>query len=200
VRQTRSVVVTKRDGTRECFSLPKLRSCLAKVLRTCSRDVRVAEPLARAVAVHLARTNDGGLCSTEYICRCVCAALSETGLGDVAEELAAHRRLRDARRRRVRVVDAAEPGHGPTRWRKGALVATLRGVYDLRSSVARFLAGRIEEQVFVLGYRQVSKTLLAEVVRNEVLAWGLLDVPANVVANDQSCGGSVATRQPKKET
>ncbi len=66
------------------------------------------------------------------------------------------------------------------RWRKGALVATLQSVYDLRQAVARFLAAAVEERVFALGYGLLSKPFVAELLRNEVMAWGLLldHVPA----------------------
>jgi hypothetical protein len=41
--------------------------------------------------------------------------------------------------------------------------------------VARFLAGQIEAQVFTLDYRLITRPFLSELVRSEVLAWGLAD-------------------------
>ena len=193
-------MITKRDGTLECFSLPKLRSCLTTVLRAVAVDVRPADPLARAIACHLRQWNDESLPSTGYIYHCVRTALLQTGLTEAAEELAAHRRLRTARRQRVRVFDPARSEQPAVRWRKGALVGTLQNVYDLRQSVARFLAGRVEGQVFSLGYRLLSKALVAELLRNELLAWGLLDQPLVCTRKVTACEGPVASRQPEKET
>lgn len=193
-------MITKRDGTLECFSLPKLRNCLTTVLRAAATDVRPADPLARAVACHLRQWDDESLPSTGYIYHCVRTALLQTGLTEAAGEFAAHRRLRAARRRRVRVFDPALSEQPAVRWRKGALVGTLQNVYDLRQSVARFLAGRVEGQVFGLGYRLLSKVLVAELLRNELLAWGLLDMPVGAVRKGQVCLGPVASRQPEKET
>lgn len=199
-RARRRVVVTKRDGTLECFSLPKLRSCLTSVLRAVAADGQPADPLARAVACHLRQWDDQSLPSTGYVYRCVRTALLQTGLTEAADEFAAHRRLRTARRRRVRVLDPTRPEQPAVRWRKAALVETLQNVYDLRQSVARFLAGCVEGQVFSLGYRLLSKTLVAELLRNEVLAWGLLNTPVGVTRSHQACNGPVASRQPEKET
>ncbi len=196
----RAVMITKRDGTAECFSAPKLRACLSKVLQACCCDPQAADPLTRAVALHLTRDCAGRQPSSEYIYYCVCTALSHTGLAEVAEQLAAHRRLRDSRRRRVWVLDPAKPTGAGQRWRKAALVTTLSELYGLRRSVARFLAGRIEEQVFALGYRQVFKPLLAEIVRSELMAWGLLDGPRSEAApGRQTADGAVLAPRPREE-
>jgi len=174
VKRTRTLVLTKRDGTLERFNFQKLRVCLSKALQAAGDDRHLAEPLARAIADHLERLDPSEMPSTEYVFRCACAVLEQTGLAEAARLLVAHRRLREARRQRVQVYDPAEPGRPPCRWRKDALVSTLQNAYDLRQAVARFLAGRIEERVFELGYRLLSKGFIAELVRNEVSAWGLL--------------------------
>lgn len=199
MKRNRPVVITKRDGTLECFSIGKLRACLARVMRGSARDVAVADPLARAVGLHLREQRGDSPPSTEYVYRCVCLALTQTGLGEVTAELAAHRRLRQARRRRVRIFDSMQSPRTTVKWRKGAVVAALQNVYDLRQSVARFLAGQIEEQVFALGYRLVSKTFMAELVRNEVLAWGLLSVPVRASHGVSPPDGHAVGRQPREE-
>jgi len=176
----RSIVITKRDGTLERFSLEKLRSCLARTLAGSGGDPRLAAPLAQAVALHLRETAGDDPPTADYIFNCARAALCQTGLDAAAHALIAHRHLRWARRRQVRVYDPLESGRPPVRWRKGALVATLQRVYDLRQAVARFLAAAVEERVFALGYGLLSKPFVAELLRNEVMAWGLLldHVPA----------------------
>ena len=62
----------------------------------------------------------------------------------------------------------------------------MRNVYDLGQPVARYLAGLIEERVFELGYRLLSKPFIAELVHNEVLAWGLLFERTGAIARRRS--------------
>ncbi len=175
MKRKKQIVVTKRDGTLERFSPDKLRVCLARAMHVCSYDPKLAKPLVHAVAMHLKDWADPSPPTTSYIYRCVRAILQQTGLSDVADELAACRRARRARRRKIRVLDveSTEP-HGE-RWQKSVLVETLQARYGLRHAVSRFLAGRIEAQVFALDYRVVTRPFLAELARNEVLAWGLAD-------------------------
>lgn len=175
MRGTRQIVVSKRDGTLERFSLAKLTNSLARAMRDRLGDPRPAKPLAKAVALHLQAWQEPNPPTTGYIYRCVRSALQQTGLGHVADGFAAHRRRRRARRRGIRVLDPASRTHPGQPWSKGALVATLRSRYGLRHAVSRFVAGQIEQQVFALDYRTVLKPLLAELVRNELLAWGLAD-------------------------
>jgi hypothetical protein len=78
------------------------------------------------------------------------------------------------------------------------LVATLENAYGLRHSVARFLAGRVEQQVFALNYRVVTKALLAELVRCEVLAWGLTG-DAQLSGESAAIELQVGPIRPKKE-
>lgn len=201
MKRCKEIVVTKQDGSAECFSSAKLCTCLARALHGRAYDPRLAGPLARAVAMHLGEWRDARPPTTKYVFRCVCSVLQQTGLGDVAEELDRSRRLRDSQRRRIRVFDAAEPLK-PQRgrpWQKVALVATLQSRYGLRHSVSRFLAGRIELQVFMLNYRTVTKAFLTELVRNEVLAWGLADEQV-LHAGASLCERPVAPAQPEKET
>ncbi len=193
---TEPIVVTKRDGSVERFSLAKLHNCLANVVREQAYDPELAAPLARAVALHLREWPDTRPPTTDYIYRCVQSVLHQTGLTDVAENLAARRWVRDRRRRRIRVLDPASPGGLGEPWRKARLVQVLEGRYGLRHATARFLAGRIEQQVFALNYRMVSRPLLAEVLRSEVLAWGLADEQALRSGTDQQ---PVVNRRPGKE-
>lgn len=197
MRRTRQIVVTKRDGTLERFSLEKLCNCLAAVLRRQAYDPRLAGPLAKAVAMHLQEWQESSPPTTDYIYRCVRSVLQQTGLTDVADELAAHRRQRRARRARIHVVDPARPG-ARERWRKGALVETLQNGQGLRYSVSRFMAGQIEARVFALGYREVTKPFLLELTRNEIQAWGLVDEVA-AGADWPECEPPVGTAQVEEE-
>ncbi|MCK4341571.1 MAG: hypothetical protein KAY37_07610 [Phycisphaerae bacterium] len=200
MKRRKAIVVTKRDGSAECFSVTRLSSCLARGLQARAYAPRLAGPLARAVTLHLREWSDDQPPTTQYVFRCVCSVLQQTGLGDVAEDLNHHRRLRTARRRRTRVLDGSDqPATRGRPWRKAALVATLRNRYGLRQAVARFLAGQIESRVFALNYRVLTKPFLTELVRNEVLAWGLAD--QQVLRMDiDACEHPVAPGPPKKES
>ncbi len=185
-RTSRDIVVTKQDGTVERFVLPKLANSLARVLRGRAYDARLATPLARAVAMHLREWPREQPPGTDYIYQCVTSVLQQTGLTDVADDLGHHRRLRAARRRRTRVLPSGAPaGTTGESWRKAALVATLENRYGLTHAVSRFLAGQIELQVFALNYRLLTRPFLAELVRNEVLAWGLAD--EQMLRVDKAC-------------
>lgn len=191
------IILTKRDGTLERFSVEKLRNCVANVLARCAYDPQLAEPLARAVEAHLGEWQDERLPTTEYIHRCVRSVLQQTGLTDAADELAVCNRSRRAQRKRLRVLDPQRPDAAARHWRKAALVSTLEGRYGLSHTVARFLAGRIELQVFALDYCEITRAFLAELVRNELQAWGLSEAPTASV--EAAAGAAPVAPRPEKE-
>jgi len=200
VKRCKEIVVTKNDGSAECLSLAKLSASIARGLRGRAYDARLAGPLARAVAMHLAQWPVTSPPTTEYIFECVCAVLRQTGLPEVADDLLNHRRMRAVRRLRTRVLDRADqPGNRSKPWRKLAVVAALQERYGLRHAVARFLAGQIEAQVFALNYRVITKAFLEELIRNEVLAWGLADEPTAHVESDSCRHPVVPGDAPKDE-
>lgn len=175
MKSLKQIVVTKSDGTLERFNLAKLANCLATVMGQCANDPRLAGPLSKAVAMHLQEWRDAAPPTTNYVYRCVRSVLQQTGLEDVADLLAAHRRERRLRRARVRVVDPASRKADGEPWRKAPVIVALQQHFGVGGAVARFLAGRVERQVFALDYRLVSRAFLWELIRNEVLAWGLAD-------------------------
>jgi len=192
------IVVTKQDGTVERFDETKLANCLARVLGELSYDARIGRPLARAIAMHLEHWSAAEPPSTAYIRQCVCAVLEQTGLSDVAAALTAHWRHRRRLRQRLQILEAGATNGAASGWRKAALVETLQQRYGLGQAVSRYLAGRIESQVFALGYRQVSTTLVSELTRNEVAAWGLAEAKAWPMPRTD-CSPPVATPRPEKE-
>ncbi|MBU0637737.1 MAG: hypothetical protein KKB50_02645 [Planctomycetes bacterium] len=156
----------------EPFSTGKLERCLWRLLKACQHDVELARPIAEAVAIHLRSWRDAELPSSEYIYRCACAVLMQTGLEHVAAQLTVHREQRQAQPRRPRVV--AEGGTSRA-WRRERLARTLRERHGLRAAVADMLGRGIEARVTQLGYGVVSATLIDELTRSEMAAWGLLD-------------------------
>lgn len=199
MKRTKELVVTKRDETVERFSLPKLVNSIRVALEGRGYDGRLSGPLARAVEMHLWELRRGEPPSTDYIFRCVSSVLQQTGLTDVCEDLMQHRRARLARRRRLRVAGAPDGQTAATAaWKKSMIVATLENRYGLRHGVARFLAGQVERQVFMLNYRVVTTALLAELTRCELLAWGLAS-EAQVAADAAALEVQVGGQSPKKE-
>jgi hypothetical protein len=171
------MLVIKRDGSIEPFELPKLRTALARVMKSAACDEKLADPLARAVAAHLEEWDEPTPPTTDYVFRCVKSVLQQTGLEEAARDFVRQRRARDQRRRTVRIVDRDLRSRRFQAWRKSAVVTTLKVDYGIGHAAARFLAGRTEDQIFALNYRLVSKTLITELMRNELLAWGLADEP-----------------------
>lgn len=177
------LIVIKRDGTVEAFSLAKLRGSIAGVMERASYDPRLGGPLSRAVAAHLSELPDGRPPSTDYVYRCVQSVLRQTGLADVAQQLDNHRRQRRARRQRLMILDPAGGARGRSRWRKEAIVARLRREYDLGSGAARFIAGQVELKVFELNAQQITAAELSDVLGKELAAWGLMEDPAPVTGS-----------------
>jgi hypothetical protein len=167
------VLIRKRDGTAEPFDLAKLRRSVGAAMRECGYDPRYADALARAVAAHLDQWDQPRAPTTQYVFRCVCAVLRETGLGDAAAAMKECYRRRAANRRRLMVVDRGRPSDPGAIWRKGAIASALRQRYSVSPPTARILAGQIEERVFRLDYDVVSTSLVAELIHSELTAWGL---------------------------
>jgi hypothetical protein len=191
------VMIAKREGGLEAFEPPKLRRCLAVVMRECHCDTRIADALARAVELHLRDWPDRSPPSSGYIFRCLCTALTETGMEHVAQRLALHRRRRASQRQRLSVFDPAQSRYGLIPWRKAALAGTLKGRYGLGHAAARILAGEIERRVLALEYSVISKRLIHELARNELLAWGLSDVASDLAPG--ALGVDLVADRPTQE-
>jgi hypothetical protein len=180
-----STMIIKRDGTREPFSPAKLRRIIIAGMRACRYDVKLAEPLVQAVEVHLRYWEEPKPPTSEYVFRCVFAVLKQTGLKDVAECLAAHRRWRRMQRRNVRLL-RQPPKRGSKPWRKASLVAHLRKRFGVGQEVARIVAGDLEMRVLNLGFQELSQRLMEELVLSELAAWGLLNDDAKDCAAEQA--------------
>lgn len=176
--QTLSVI--KSDGSHERFEFAKLRRCLSHAMRACQYDERYADALAQAVAMHLKDWDEPRPPRADYIFQCIRTVLTETGLGDVAKALVSHRRQRAARRRQLRVIDSRRGVREPVPWEKGRIALTLERRHRLARGTARILAGEIEQRVLGLNYSVISAALVAEVIRNELMAWGLSEKTKDV--------------------
>lgn len=191
MKKSKIASVAKRDGSVEAFELPKLRRCLAAAMKACGYDMIYADALARAVAMHLQEWRDPAPASTGYIAGCVKAVLEETGLNDVAACLRRHRHERDVKRGRIEIIENRASERSRRRWCKKTVVSALTGEHGVRPGVARILAAEVEQRVLALNYNVISSALLNEIIRNELMAWGLSDdavavVPAAASDRDDS--------------
>lgn len=168
-----AILVRKRDGGREPFQVAKVRRGLAVAMRECQYDERFADSLARAVALHVEGWRDRHLPTTEYIFRCVRTVLKETGLVDVARQISLHRRCRAQRRRTVQVLDLRDRQRTARPWRKTDVARTFEIHHGLAPETSRILAAAVEERVLSLNYEVLTAALVDELVRSELLAWGL---------------------------
>ncbi|MFO0837678.1 MAG: hypothetical protein U1D55_04065 [Phycisphaerae bacterium] len=191
-----TLVVVKRDGTSEPFSLHKLRRCLTVGLAGSSHDGRIADALSRAVSVHLRQLTEHRRPTTDYIFGCVRTVLNRTRLSDIGDRLAQHRRMRAAARRRLRVSDALDSAGRTTRWQKRMIVAVLQNAHGLQRNTARILAGEIESRILSMNYAVVSQVLIAELIRNELLVWGLAD---DALVAPRPAVSPSAVQQPRKK-
>lgn len=196
MKKSRGLWIVKRDGSHEAFDFAKLRRCVGAAMRACRYDDACADALCRAVRMHLdeARRRPP---SSEYVFRCVQSVLNETGLADVAEQLAGHRKVRDGRRRALAVIGARNGGAEAAPWEKSRVARSLERRYQLTHSTARILAGEIEQRVLALEYRVVSAALVDELVRNELMSWGLATVPPPERRAPEPPGAEAAQHIPR---
>lgn len=197
MRKTRAILVAKRGGGVEAFDPAKLRRCLVAAMRACHHEPRLADPLTRAIELHLRDWSRPRPPTTDYIFRCVRTALVETGMEQVTRQLARHRRRRATRRQSVTVYDPRCEG-GLTPWRKARVARVLESRHGLGHSTARILAGEIERRVLALEYNVVSTALIAELIRSELFAWGLGEVTSEAVPGAPR-PDLVTQRQAQKE-
>jgi hypothetical protein len=175
-----SIRVTKRDGSVEPFVLAKLlhsiRCGLMMANETQDLDTSTAGNLGEAVYEYLKATYGDSRVSARQLAELVELVLTQTGHNGAAMAIREHHRFREKLRRSV-MVASTRPGDGryiQHRWNKTLVLQHLRRRHGLESPSARMIAGRVEELVFSCGLRVVTCGLVREMVKSELLAWGLL--------------------------
>lgn len=166
--------IVKAEGAIERFQISKLRRSLALAMSGGECDVDLADPLARAIAMYVRGRRSAATLSTQHVFECAQAVLRDTGLTETAMKMARHRRDRARRRQTVLVGDLERPEAEPAAWSKQRVVEAIERQFRLRMPVARILAAEIERRVLQLDYKMISTGLVREVIRNEMLAWGLV--------------------------
>jgi len=180
LRQDESIRVRKRDGGSEPLIFCKLTGGMRRALEASGEAVGAeavtAAGLAEAIRDHLRRTAREEPIDTRYLSELVELVLLQTGHQGAAAAFHQYQSLRDQQRRRL-MVASPRPADGryvQRRWDKSLVVQHLRRQHGIEPSVARFIAGRVEQLVFSCGLRVVTGGLVYEVIKSELLAWGLL--------------------------
>jgi hypothetical protein len=172
--------VAKRDGSIEPFLTCKLLQCIRHGLdatgETADLDAATARGLGEAVCEYLHSTYKGPAIPARQLIDLVELVLTQTGHSGAAMAIRHHSCFRDKQRRMV-MVAAPRANDGrliQRKWDKALLVQHLRRQHELDVPVARLIAGRVEQLVFNCGLRVVTAALVSEMVKSELLAWGLL--------------------------
>lgn len=175
-----TIRVIKRDGSAEPFVLAKLlhsiRCGLMVANETQDLDTSTAGNLGEAVYEYLKATYGDSNVTARQLAELVELVLTQTGHNGAAMAIREHHRFREKLRRTI-MVASARPGDGryvQHRWNKTLILQHLRRQHCLEAPAARMIAGRVEELVFNCGLRVITCGLVREMVKSELLAWGLL--------------------------
>jgi hypothetical protein len=178
--QDGSVRVRKRDGSTESLCFAKLLGTVRKGLEasgeSCGSEPQVAAGLAEAVYDYARETFRGAMVDATRLAELVEIVLSQTGHAGACLAAQEFRALREQQRRRV-MVAGPRPSDGRyvrRRWNKSHVVQHLRRHHGLDAPVSRMIAGRVELLVFNCGLKAVTTGLVLEMIKSELLAWGLL--------------------------
>jgi len=172
--------VVKEDGSVEIFSMSKLVQCIRCGLQAGGEpthlDLPLAAGMAEAVYEFLRKTSDGRPVFSRSIADLVDQVLTQTGHTDAGLAIREFKNWRNQNRRRLLVASPRKRDGRfiQRRWKKTHLLTHLRRKQHLDAPVARMIGGRVEQLIFHTGLRVVTTGLVTEMVKSELLAWGLL--------------------------
>ena len=197
-----SIRIMKRDGSIEPFVLSKLLHCIGNGFCTSGeppeRSSATARGLAEAVHAYLRKTGPRSPVPTEQLSELVELVLTQTGHTAVGMAIKQHDQLRDRQRRWLRVAGSNHRNgcYVQRRWNKCRVVEHLREAHVLDAPASRIIASRVEQLVFNCGLKVVTTGLVREMVKSELLAWGLL--PGALLVKKQ--GGRRGTKKVTDKT
>jgi ribonucleoside-triphosphate reductase len=179
--------VRKRDGRRATFDVRKLSSSLRAAAADAGESI-LAEEIAEVVSMFLEKQAEellrrgSELPSTSDIQDIVEKVLLDTNHPRTAAALADRYREKGKRRDEITVRRATPPPSAPDGepladappepWNEGRIARTLEHQCGLRSDVADEVASEVERRIFGLGLRQITSTLVREVVNAELIERG----------------------------
>lgn len=178
--QAEALLVAKRDGSTEPFVVAKLQDCFHKGLQAGSEALgtenTTANGLAEAICQYLLNQEPESATPSSTISELVEHVLTETGYANSALAIQQYSRWREHQRRFVLVATprSQDGRFVQHRWKKSHVVQHLRRKQGLEAPVARLMAGRVEQLILGCGLRVVTAGLVLEMIKSELLAWGLL--------------------------
>jgi len=172
--------VCKSDGTTEPFIFPKLVNSIRNGLQAggdaAGLGVNAANGLADAVHQYVRQSGGGAPVQSKHLSELVDLVLTHTGHTAACMAVRRYRSMREEQRRRVMVATARSSNgqYVHHRWNKGRLVQHLQRQHLLDAPASRMIAGRVEQLIFNCGLTVVTSGLVREMIKSELLAWGLL--------------------------
>lgn len=158
--------VTKNDGTMESYLHTKVLGTFNHALAIVEDDcLFAAEQLAEAVTFYIYGVNERPTLSSEEIHLMILSVLSGTGYGHAAQALCQYRLTRRLQRRRIEVVSEADDGSLCTEpWDKSRIAQDLTQERGIEGSMARTIAGSVEEKVLAMKIGRIRKGLIRQLV------------------------------------
>ena len=181
--------IKKRDGSVVTFDKSKIVDAIFKAATTVGGEDRImAEELASAVTLFLRKKFGSQVPVIEEIQDIVEKVLIETGHAKTAKAYIIYREKRTSARRALRVRKKTKSSADTTDmsllvtpvtkdeiipWNKSKITLALQKEAGLEPKLAAEIASAVETKIITSGHRQLSTTLIRELVDNELFEKGL---------------------------
>jgi len=150
----------KADGSTEPYLHTKVLGTLHRAMAAVDSDcLETAQMLSDAVTYFLYRHRETKTLTTDQIHQMILTVLDGAGFGAASETLNAHRLGRRLQRRRIEVLDSEYPV-----WNKGCIVRDVMEHCCLERSLARAIAGAVEEKVLRMGVLRIRRGTIHHLV------------------------------------
>lgn len=173
--------VIKSDATIEEYLHTKVMHTISRVLDGIGQaDITTAESLSEVVTYYLYQRHGESVILSSEVLSVVKVSLASVGFEAAAEALTEHHYQRKLRRSRTEVVhinlaeasDAEKFIGGAVQlekspWNKSVVIEDLAAVQGVGRSLARTIAGMVEEKVFNMGSARVPRSLIRQLVISE---------------------------------
>lgn len=173
--------VTKFDGTVEPYLHTKVLGTLHRAITAVEEDcLETAEILSDAVTYYLYKNQPDGSLNTEQIHQMIVTILKGAGCDTAAHYLSDSRLQRRLQRRRIEVLDSDEPV-----WTKNRIVQDLITQYGMQRSLARAVAGSVEEKILRMGPTRIRKGMIRHMVLTDME--DMLEANRQLDSTPQTC-------------
>lgn len=161
--------VTKNDGTVEPYLHTKVLGTFNYALALVDDDsLFAAEQLAEAVTFYIYGAEGKQMLTSEEIHLMILSVLTGTGYGHAAQALSRHRLTRRLQRRRIEVISETAGGDACAEpWDKSRIVTDLIDEREIEPSLARTIAGAVEEKVLAMKLGRIRKGLIRQLVMTD---------------------------------